>query len=87
MFDKKEVNFNGLNRQEESEFLAWLNHDEAKYLWRVLDTFASNADRGALQPPSDKVDWNKYTAEQQRQIGQGIAYRRVAEMKRALSED
>ena len=84
MIGKKENTVYGLDKQEAEELLAWLHHDEAKYLWRVLDNMAASADKQALQTPKSGQDWLGYTGNQQRFIGEGIAFRKVANIKEAL---
>jgi len=86
MFNREDK-FYGLNEQESNEFLAWLNHDEAKHLWSVVEKMTKDSDRNALQTPSEKEEWNAYTGKQQRFIGEGIAFRKIANLKQLLGQD
>jgi len=86
MFEKKDPTFYGLEKAEVEAYTAWLNQEEGKLHERVIEGMAKDADANALQSPVNGQDWNLYTAQQQQFIGQGLAYRRVATMKRALTE-
>jgi len=75
-----------LSKSEIESYKAWLCQEESKIHNRVVDAMIAGADANALKSPQQGQDWNLFTALREQFIGQGVGYRRIKNLPRALDE-
>jgi len=76
-----------LTDEEVASCSAWIDQDEAKTFYKILNALIVGAERNAMNDPDEGSDFNIFCMERERYLGERKGLKKIAHLSNVLREE